>query len=275
MDLNDSVLDHLRAIGDAPDLEGTRYVLEQEIGRGGMGVVYAAHDRDLDRRVALKVLDVAFAGEARLIARLEHPAVVPIYESGVLSDGRSYYAMKLIAGERLDRYAAGTASQAERIRVIRRIAEVLAFAHSEGVIHRDLKPQNVMVGEFGEVYVMDWGVEAIRGTAAYRAPESQTDARSDIYSLGALMQAVLPAPGSPALQAIAAKCMRTVPAERYPSATAFLADIDRFEAGERVEAWSEPLWHRVQRFASRNSILLWLLAAYAAVKFVIFFLRAF
>jgi len=275
MDLNDSVLDHLRAIGDAPDLEGTRYVLEQEIGRGGMGVVYAAHDRDLDRRVALKVLDAALSGEARLIARLEHPAVVPIYETGTLADGRSYYAMKLIAGDRLDRFAAGPASQTERIRVIRRIAEVLAFAHSRGVIHRDLKPQNVMVGEFGEVYVMDWGIEAVQGTAAYRAPEAPRDARSDIYSLGALMQAVLSGPISPALQAIAAKCMRKDPAERYSSALVFLADIDRFEAAERVEAWSEPLWHRVQRFASRNAILLWLLAAYAAVKFVVFFLRAF
>src|SRR5215467_7798243 len=126
MDLSDSVLDHLRAIADVPDLQGTRYIVEREIGRGGIGVVYAAHDRDLDRRVALKVLDAAFSGEAQLIARLEHPAVVPIYESGVLADGRSFYAMKLIAGERLDRFAAEPASQSTRIRVIRRIAEVLA-----------------------------------------------------------------------------------------------------------------------------------------------------
>ena len=74
MDLSDSVLDHLRHVAAIPDLAGTRYVLENEIGRGGMGVVYAAYDRELDRRVALKVLDPAFAGEARLIARLEHPA---------------------------------------------------------------------------------------------------------------------------------------------------------------------------------------------------------
>ena len=81
MDLSDSVLDHLRYVAALPDLSGTRYELEAEIGRGGMGIVYAARDRELNRRVALKVLDLALAGEAQLIARLEHPAVVPIYET--------------------------------------------------------------------------------------------------------------------------------------------------------------------------------------------------
>src|SRR5262249_9705922 len=152
------------------------------------GIVYAVRDRDLDRRVALKAGGSALAGEAELIAGLGHPAVVPIYDTGVLPDGRSFYTMKLVAGARFDQYAAGLASVAERLRVIRRVTEVLAFAHSRGVIHRDLKPQNVMVGEFGEVYVMDWGVEAVAGTAAFLAPESCLDCRSDIYSLGALMR---------------------------------------------------------------------------------------
>jgi len=73
MEISDSLLDHLRHVAPIPDLAGTRYVLEDEIGRGGMGVVYAVHDCDLDRRVALKVIDSTFAGEAQLIARLEHP----------------------------------------------------------------------------------------------------------------------------------------------------------------------------------------------------------
>jgi len=273
MDLSDPVLDRLRQVAAIPDLGQTRYVLEKEIGRGAMGIVYAAHDRDLDRSVALKVFDPTFAGEAQLIARLEHPAVVPIYEAGFLPDGRCFYAMKLIAGTRLDKYAAGPASLTERLRVLRRVAEVLAFAHSRGVIHRDLKPQNIMVGEFGQVYLMDWGIAAIQGTADFRAPEPSLDSRSDIFSLGVLMRFLLPESSSPALRAIAAKATNADPAARYPDAAAFLKDIDHFEEGRAVEAWSEPLWHGLQRFGSRNAILLWLLAAYAGVKFLLFFLR--
>ncbi|MCU1272967.1 MAG: serine/threonine protein kinase [Bryobacterales bacterium] len=108
MELSDFVVDHLRCVAALPDLTGTRYELESEIGRGGMGVVYAARDRELDRRVALKVIDSSLSGESRLIAQLEHPAIVPIYDAGVLPDGRAFYAMKLVAGARLDRYVAGS-----------------------------------------------------------------------------------------------------------------------------------------------------------------------
>jgi serine/threonine protein kinase len=273
MDVSNSVLDHLRHVGALPDLTGTCYELQGEIGRGGMGVVYCARDRQLDRRVALKVLDVAFAGEARLIARLEHPAVVPVYDTGTLPDGRPFYAMKLVSGARLDRYAPEHPTLAERLRVVRRVGEALAFAHSHGIIHRDLKPQNVMVGEFGEVYVMDWGVDAVAGTPAFRAPDHQLDQRSDIYGLGALLQFLLPASAPSALRAIVAKAMSADPAARYPDATGLLADIERFEQGLAVEAWSEPVWHRLRRFGSRNAALLWLLAAYTVVKFLLFFLR--
>ena len=272
MDLSDSVLDHLRHVAALPDLSGTRYELEAEIGRGGMGVVYAARDRELARHVALKVLDVALAGEAQLIARLEHPAIVPVYEAGTLPDGRRFYTMKLVSGARLDRYAAGNPTLADRLRVIRRLGEALAFAHSRGIIHRDLKPQNVMVGEFGEVYVMDWGVEGVAGTPRFRAPEARLGQLSDIYALGALLGFLLPTPAPAALRAVAAKAMSADPALRYPDAPTFLADIDRFEQGLPVEAWAEPLWHRVRRFGSRNAVLLWLLAAYTVVKFLLFFL---
>ncbi|HVN17738.1 MAG TPA: protein kinase, partial [Dongiaceae bacterium] len=147
MEVSDSVLEHLRQVTALPDLTGTRYELECEIGRGGMGVVYAARDRELNRRVALKVLEVPLSGEAQLIARLEHPSIVPIFETGTLADGRSFYAMKLVSGTRLDFYAEADHPLVERLRVIRRVAEALAFAHSRAVIHRDLKPQNIMVGE--------------------------------------------------------------------------------------------------------------------------------
>src|ERR1017187_4247815 len=273
MDLSDSVLDHLRSVAALPDLTATRYEIESEIGRGGLGVVYRAHDRELDRPVALKVLDSALAGEAQLIAGLEHPAIVPIYETGMLPDGRAFYAMKLVTGARLDHYLAGSPSLSDRLRILRRVGEALGFAHSQGVIHRDLKPQNVMVGEFGEVYLMDWGVEAVTGTPAFRAPEPRLDRRSDIYALGAMLEFMLPAPAPPALRAIAGKAKSIDPAARYPDVPAFLADLDRFQTGLAVLAWREPLSYRLRRFGSRNAVLLWLLAAYAGIKFLLFFLR--
>jgi serine/threonine protein kinase len=275
MDLSDRVLDHLRRVADLPDLSGTRYELRGEIGRGGMGVVYAAHDCELDRTVALKVLDGATDGEAQLMARLEHPAIVPVYEAGRLPDGRAWYAMKLVSGARLDQYLAGGPPAAEKLRVFRRIAEAVGFAHTRGTLHRDLKPQNVMVGPFGEVYVMDWGVAGIGGTPEFRAPEQALDGRSDIYGLGALLACVLKPDAPPALGAVAAKAMQADPALRYPDAAALLADIERFQEGLAVKAWREPLWHGMRRLASRNAVLLWLLAAYAAVKFLLFFIRNF
>ena len=107
--------------------------------------------------------------------------------------------MKLVAGLRADRYVAGNPPLGERLRVVQRVGEALAYAHSCGVLHRDLKPQNVMVGRFGEVYVMDWGVEGVAGTPAFRAPETPLDERSDVYALGALMRFLLPADAPPAL----------------------------------------------------------------------------
>jgi eukaryotic-like serine/threonine-protein kinase len=275
VELSDSVLQHLRQVIDLPDLSATRYTLESEIGRGGMGVVYAAHDRELERRVALKVMDAALSGEPRLIAHIEHPAVVPIYECGRLPDGRAFYAMKLVAGSRLDRYLESNPPLAERLRIVQRAAEALGFAHSRGVLHRDLKPQNVMVGAFGEVYVMDWGVGAVAGTPAFRAPEGNRDARSDIYSLGALLLFTLGPSGRPAaLVAIAEKAMRHDAAERYFTAAEILAEIARFQDGVAVEAHRETIWQVLQRYGARNRVLLWLLAAYVGVRFFLFFLRS-
>jgi len=273
VELSDSVVQHLREVVDLPDLSGTRYVLEEEIGRGGLGVVYAARDTQLDRRVALKAMDAAWAGEARLIARLEHPGIVPVYETGSLPDGRVFYTMKLVAGLRADHYAAGNPPLGERLRVVQRAGEALAYAHSCGVLHRDLKPQNVMVGRFGEVYVMDWGVEGVAGTPAFRAPETTLDERSDVYALGALIRFLLPGNAPPALAAIAAKAMSENPRERYDGVAAVLHEIERFQDGLAVEAYEESPWQRVRRFAKRNEVLLWLLAAYAGVKFLLYFLR--
>jgi serine/threonine protein kinase len=273
MELSDAVLRHLREVVEQPDLSGTRYELGEEIGRGGIGVVYAARDRDLNRTVAVKVMEAALAEEAPLIARLEHPCIVPVHECGTLPDGRAWYAMKLVAGQRLDRYAANGPTLGERLRVFRRVCEAVGYAHSCGVLHRDLKPQNVMVGAFGEVYVMDWGVAAVAGTPAFRAPETKVDERSDVYALGAVLSFLIGEGAPPALRAVAAKAMSESPEARYESPAELLNDVGRFEDGFAVEAWREPLWHGMRRFASRNAVLLWLLVAFAVVKAALYFAR--
>jgi len=179
--LSENALERLRRAADAPDVSATRYRLMECVGRGGMGTVYLAEDTTLDRRVALKVLDVAdepgeLAGrllrEAHILARLEHPGIVPVHDAGALPDGRVYYAMKYVEGRRLDECADGLQSAAERLRVFLRICDAVAFAHCRGVLHRDLKPENVMVGPFGEVLVMDWGVAKILKD---RGPESDSE----------------------------------------------------------------------------------------------------
>jgi tRNA A-37 threonylcarbamoyl transferase component Bud32 len=165
--LSDKALTRLRTSTELPDLGGTRYRLIAQMARGGMGVVYAAEDERLQRRVALKVLEVpGFDGdlanrlmrEARVLARLEHPGIVPVHDAGTLADGRVFYAMKFVEGQRLDQHIESLASAPDRLRIFLRICDAVAFAHARGVLHRDLKPANIMVGSFGEVLVMDWGL---------------------------------------------------------------------------------------------------------------------
>jgi serine/threonine protein kinase len=231
--LSDGALDHLREVARRPDFSGTRYELGDELDRGGMGVVYAARDRELGRTVALKVVgaertdaDTAarLRREARIIAHLEHPGIVPVHDVGTLPDGRVFYAMKLVSGKRLDFHVRDGIPLGARLRLFQRICEPVAFAHAHGVIHRDLKPENVMVGPFGEVLVMDWGVAkrreekgsdhapdgpsappgehdtahgTILGTPAYMAPEQargevdRVGIGADVYSLGAILYFLL------------------------------------------------------------------------------------
>jgi eukaryotic-like serine/threonine-protein kinase len=168
--LSDDRIDHLRELTVNPDLTATKYRVSSELARGGMGTVYLAEDTELNRQVAIKVLNSPevtsdlrerMIREAQIIARLEHPGIVPVHDVGVLPDGRVFYAMKYVRGRRLDEYAAETDSIRDRLRKFQAACDAVAFAHAHGVIHRDLKPQNIMIGSFGEVLVLDWGVAKI------------------------------------------------------------------------------------------------------------------
>ena len=181
--LSDRALERLREAAESPDLSGTRYLLLHRLGRGGMGTVYLAEDSALGRRLALKVLhepdappDLAarLVHEARILARLEHPGIVPVHDVGTLADGRVFYTMKYVHGARLDEHVHSVPAASDRLRLFQRICEAVAFAHARGVLHRDLKPENVMVGPFGEVLVMDWGVAKILRAPATREAAAQT-----------------------------------------------------------------------------------------------------
>jgi serine/threonine protein kinase len=198
--LSDHAVSRLQAASALPDLAGTRYHLIQRIGSGGMSAVYLAEDAVLERRVALKILDFPDASgdlaarllrEAHILARLEHPGIVPVHDAGTLADGRLFYAMKFVEGQRLDRLIEQMGALSDRLRVFQRICDAVAFAHARGILHRDLKPENIMVGPFGEVLVMDWGIAKI-----LRRPQRQKNERQGDETPKAVSEEGVPAPAS-------------------------------------------------------------------------------
>jgi CRP-like cAMP-binding protein/tRNA A-37 threonylcarbamoyl transferase component Bud32 len=225
-------------------LETDRYTEHEVIGHGGSSIVIRAFDNDILRYVAVKIIDPEiandgtqvdrFAEEARITGQLEHPSIVPVYELGHDRRGRRFLAMKLIQGdtlggtlERLGDHRLEPAHLAELLQVFLKVCDAVSFAHSRGVIHRDLKPTNVMISDFGQVYVLDWGIARLRprnaddegprvrvsplhaerseldppgslvGTACYMAPEQlhgkheTLDERTDVFALGATLYQVL------------------------------------------------------------------------------------
>jgi eukaryotic-like serine/threonine-protein kinase len=225
--LSDAAVARLRSVATWPEFASGRYTVTEQIGRGGMGTVYLAQDTELGREVAIKVphaaaspaLERRLQTEARVLARLEHPGIVPIHDVGRLLDGRLFYVMKRVNGRTLREFMCDGPDVNESLRIFERICEPVAFAHARGCIHRDLKPDNVMVGAFGEVMVMDWGVArmeaapepdpmspasgstthagTIVGTVGFMAPEqargaaAAVDQRADVYSLGAILYSLL------------------------------------------------------------------------------------
>jgi serine/threonine protein kinase len=145
-----------------------RYELIAEHGRGGLGRVSRAHDRELGREVAIKelispgiVAEARFLREAMITARLEHPGIVLVHEAGRWPDGKPFYAMKLVAGRPLRDLIAERTTAETRLGLLHHViavADAIAYAHGRNIIHRDLKPANVIVGDFGETIVIDWGL---------------------------------------------------------------------------------------------------------------------
>jgi hypothetical protein len=220
---------------DPPDDDRTsgridRYVFGEELGRGGMGRVIEATDTRLGRKVAIKEalprgLDLRrrFEREVRITARLEHPSIVPLYDAGLTAEGNPFYVMRKVSGRPLDKLIADARDLGERLTLLPHLLaaiDAVAHAHRRDVVHRDMKPANVLVGEHGETVVIDWGlakalgeedddvdptlapsdavetqIGAVFGTPGFMAPEQALgqalDPRSDVYALGATLYQLL------------------------------------------------------------------------------------
>ncbi len=183
------------------------YDLLDEVGRGGMGVVYRARDVALDREVAVKILQDKYApdsgtarrfvDEARITGQLQHPGIPAVYQVGTFADGRPFLAMKLIKGQTLDELLK-SGVQVDALAITEAVGQAVGYAHAHGVIHRDLKPANIMVGAFGEVQVMDWGLAKVlmvshdaqrRVNTDPEATVAQTEIRTARDSDGSFTQA--------------------------------------------------------------------------------------
>jgi len=264
-------------------LEG-RYELQKELGRGGMGVVYLARDKQLDRPVALKFLGSLiddseefrerFVREARTAAKISHPNIVSIYDISA-SEGRAYIAMEYVEGVSLYRYLAkkGALMPREAVNFIVQACSALGAIHKAGITHRDIKPENILIAKGGLIKIMDFGLAksednrltragVVMGTPSYMSPEQalgkESDARSDIYSIGMVLHECLtgkivfasgnviqrqvqemPPPPSAendkipkALDDIVMKCIQKKPEERYQNMERLAADLRVLSLGD-------------------------------------------
>jgi len=273
------------APADPAILPGTPYRLGRKLGEGAHGVVHQAEHVDLGRQVALKVLSPASAGahsafelfrrEARAVAGLSHPNLVQLYDFGRSLDGRAFLAMELCAGETLDaRLRRGPLPWREAVVVAIETGHALGAAHAAGLVHRDIKPQNLMIGPDGHVKLLDFGVAtaltraeeggahgpertrggfAVHGTPEYMAPEQvagePVDRRTDIYALGCVLYEMLTGVGAfegPSSLVVMGKQLRETPAPLRQRAPA-RAEIPRAVEAVVVRAMAK---RREERFES-------------------------
>jgi len=261
---------------------GERYELVGRIGKGGMGEIDLCKDTRIARHVARKVLrrklrrDPAyrtrFLFEARLQGQLEHPSIVPVHDLGEGPNGELYFTMKRVRGMTLDQALKAAKrgqpayTQRRLLTAFTNVCLAIDFAHTRGVVHRDLKPHNIMLGDFGEVYVLDWGIAklmgredtpmpdvldvpgsdtptragTVLGTPPYMAPERAAgvaDPRTDVYSLGVILGEILESQQdfdiAPELALIAVRASQADPTLRYQTARELHDAIDRYLEGDR------------------------------------------
>jgi eukaryotic-like serine/threonine-protein kinase len=283
--------------GDLPGEVIGRYRLVGLLGKGGMGRVYEAEDVELGRRIAIKLVRVDLGDRDRMLrrfrreqvitARLEHPSIVPVYDSGATERGEAYYVMRIARGEPLDRLLARAATFEARLALLPNliaVADAIAFAHSRGIVHRDLKPANVLVGAFGETLVADWGLAkpldgdesvtgapelarstaSVAGTPAYMAPEQargdEVDERADVYSIGKVLAELLPpvprvtgelgpaAATAADLAAIVERATAEEPEGRYQRVAELADELRRVQAGRAVLARRYSVGERLRRW---------------------------
>lgn len=275
------------------------------LGRGGMGAVYKGLQRSLDRFVAIKILPSAvessdldfatrFEREAKSMARLKHPGIIPVHDAGETADGLLYFVMDYVDGTDLQKTLAARRllPPGEALGLARQVCDALAYAHRHGVIHRDIKPSNIMVDRESQIHIADFGIAHCTGSDGTKltqthlafgspdfiAPEShlgmnQVDHRADVYAVGVVLYLMLtghvprgrfepPSHRVPGLDtrvdAVVDRAMQTDPERRYASATEMRADLDRILA-ESPAAQAAPLAPRKEE--QRLRARLWIASA--------------